>query len=240
MRFSIRRVVRTQTEKNKQFVDITQMPPNIPIKGHASHEPLNLIFEGIQDTITQIDHDTAMTLLTDFDNLPVGIRTFIDRLQPNSIAVFDKEGTLYIEISLNIYRNSVCFQTFLSFYHVLLAEFPELKRYISLVEATELWHIITDQSKKKIEPPIPFWLTKHFYVTLNVPDLLIEKLHHHFKPDEYTAQESFSFLLAHGFDKDALSTTFKVSRASLFNYQAKSKKSNDSPTVRQPKETAQQ
>jgi hypothetical protein len=80
------------------------------------------------------------------------------------------------------------------------------------------------------------WITKHFFVTLNVSDLLLEKLHSHFAPDEYPAQASFSYLLAHGFDKEALSTTFNVSRATLFNYQAKTKKSNESLSLRQSEE----
>ena len=114
---------------------------------------------------------------------------------------------------------------FLCFYHRLLAEFPQLKPYVSLHEATEMCHHV-GQGEEIFDKPIPVWLTRHFYVKLNTIDLLIEKLHEHFAPDEYPAPESFSFLLAHGFDKDALSTTFKVSRASLFNYQAKTKKTN--------------
>lgn len=208
------------------------MPINTPIIGHASHEALTLITEGIEDTIPQIDQDESMTVLTNLDDLPKSVRVFVGRLQPNIIAVFDKEGTVYIEISLNILRNTTCFQMFLSFYHSLLAEFPDLKPYISMREATELCHQVT-QGTEKLDTPIPIWITRNFYVTINVPDLLIEKLHSHFLPDEYPTAESFSYLLAHGFDKEALSTTFNVSRTTLFKYQAKNKKSNDCTPLEQ-------
>jgi hypothetical protein len=225
-----------QVEKEKHnFVDITKMPQNLPIMGHASHETLTLITEGIRDTMPQIDQDEAMTLLVNLDNLPKSARAFVTRLQPNSVAVFDKEGTLYLEINLNILRDLTCFQMFLSFYHSLLSEFPELKPYVSLCEATEYVKVIPPKGA----PPEHLkeaWLTKHFYVTLNITDLLIAKLKNHFVPDEYPAPAAFSYLLAHGFDKEALSTTFKVSRATLFNYQAKTKKSNESPDLRHPEE----
>jgi hypothetical protein len=228
-----------QIEKEKQnFVDLTKMPQNIPIKGHTSHEALCLITEGIKDVIPQIDPDESMTLLVNLDNLPKSAIAFATRLQPNTVAVFDKEGTLYLEINLNILRDITCFQMFLSFYHSLLSEFPDLKPYVALCEGTEHHRVHPPKGVQVPENyPKEIWLTKHFYVTLNVSDLLIAKLHSHFAPDEYPAPASFSYLLSHGFDKEALSTTFKVSRATLFNYQAKTKKFNESPDLRQPEAT---
>jgi hypothetical protein len=226
-----------QEEKEKyNVVDINQIPQNVPIGGHASHQTLCLITEGVRDIIPQIPDD-PMTLLVNLDNLPKSARAFVTRLQPNSLAVFDKEGTLYLEIKLNIFRNINCFQMFLSFYHSVVSEFPDLKPYIALCEATEYTKCIPPKGAPP-EHPKEIWLTKHFYVTINIPDLLIAKLHSHFAPDEYPAPASFSYLLAHGFDKEALSTTFKVSRATLFNYQAKIKKSNENPEIKQPEEAS--
>lgn len=224
-----------QLEKEKQnVVELKNVPQNVPIMGHTSHQTLCLITEGIRDIIPQID-DESMTLLINLDNLPKSVIAFVTKLQPNIAAVFDKEGTLYLEINLNILRDINCFQMFLSFYHSLLLEFTELKPYVGLCDATEHVKVIPPKGAPS-DYLREAWITKHFYVTLCVSDLLIAKLHDHFAPDEYPAPLSFSYLLSHGFDKESLSTTFKVSRATLFNYQAKTKKSMESPELRRPEE----
>ena len=66
------------------------------------------------------------------------------------------------------------------------------------------------------------WMPQHFYVAVNVVDLIIEKVSQHFSPEDFPIENGIDFLLAHGFDKDAVQTSFGISRATFFNYQANS------------------
>jgi hypothetical protein len=213
--------------KNSKTIELKQS-----IVVNNSNKPLEITFQGKHWTITQFHKSSSMKLLTSVDNLPKYVIDFVEQLKPNTLTVFDKEGELFIEINLSILRSVDTFHAFLVFYTGLLAKFPQLKSYTDLLENTELM-IILSVGEKKLEKPMHVWLPYHFYVTVSVVDLIFEKVHEHFSPEDFSVEKGIDFLLSHGFDKDAIQTSFGMSRATFFNYQAKVKKSNDTKTEQQ-------
>ena len=202
---------------------------NTRIIGHASSDPLRITTEGKLDVITQFSSEDAnMQLLTNLENLPKCVKDFIDRLQPNTIVLFDKNGVVHIEVSLSILRSLNCFQAFLSFYHTLLSEFPQLTPYVELYEATEqaIIQAILSTNPKKYDKPMPIWLTRHFYVVIHVQTMILDKLRLTLsaKDETFDIAASVDYLSKHGLSDDELQKTLGVTERTIYRYKAKLEK----------------
>ncbi|MGA2683186.1 MAG: hypothetical protein ABSF44_15470, partial [Candidatus Bathyarchaeia archaeon] len=111
--------------------------------------------------------DESMTLLTDVGNLPTSVQQFIAKLAPNTVAVFDAHGTIYIEVTMSLLKTMQTLKAFLSFYRVLLAEFPMLTNYVELNEKS----VPARSTYKEVVTHV--WMPSHFYVVIRVKEMTL-------------------------------------------------------------------
>ncbi len=238
-------------KEEKQFkVDIdfsTRLPEegdnSIPIIGHlsninhASLQPLTIkTVEGKITTISQMPIAEAnMGLLTSLDNLPDSLQEFIGKLKSNTVAIFNKKGSVYIEISLTILRSVDVFQSFLGYYHQLLAEFPALTNYCELCEATEKYTV-----KKAITPKgdqthllKECFVTRHFYIIVHVEELILDKLEVTLaaKSENLDIAKSMSYLSKEGVSDKELQKMFQLDERAFYRWKAKAKVVTDRVSV---------
>ena len=213
-----------------------QVPNPIDAKNRPMlNVPLQIEVKGKLTVISKFPvKDAAMKLLTSMDDLPKGVKDFVDRLQiqPNVLAIFEKNGVLYAEINLlSILKSYNTFVEYLTFYHDVLKDFPQLSPYVELMEATESNNIISRQyidpnGKKQIigKIPIPVSITRHFYVIVRVEALIIDTLKQTLVPEKERSLDvaaSVAYLAKHGFDDDKLQAQFGVTQRSLQRYRKK-------------------
>lgn len=193
--------------------------------------------------------DAAMKLLTSMDDFPKCVKDFVGRLQiqPNVLAIFEKNGVLYAEINLaSILKSFNAFKEYLTFYNDVLRDFPQLTAYTELCEVAESNTIISgkflDSNGKQqiIGKPIPVFITQHFYVIVRVEALIIDQLKQSLVPEKERSIDvaaSVAYLSKRGFDDSKLENTFGVSTRSLQRYRKKLEQ-NGSDNLSRPKEPA--
>jgi len=202
----------------------------IPIIGHASSQPLRLkTIEGEIAVITQMK-EANMEPLATLENLPNDVRMLITWLKPNTLALYDKDDAVYVEITLAILRSYNCFMAFLSAYHYFLAPLP-LKPYVELVEATEqaTYQARLSSNPEKYGEPMDIWLTRHFYVAIHVKDMILDGLKFTFasKNENADIAGAVDYLSRHGLSDSELEKDFGVTERTIQRYKLEIKKKGD-------------
>lgn len=237
-------------EKEQVNVDIdfsTRLPEDgdnsMPIIGHVSNidhaslRPLTIkTVEGKIATISQMPIAEAnMALLTTMDNLPDSLQGLIVQLKSNTVAIFNKKGSVYIEISLNILRSVDVFQSFLGCYHQLLVEFPTLTNFIELCEATEKYTVKKAVTPKGDQTHLlkECFVTRHFYIVVHVEELILDKLRVTLaaKSENLDIAKSMSYLSKEGISDKELQQMFQLDERSFYRWRAKAKQVSDSVSV---------
>lgn len=220
------------------------------VNGHSG----DLIFEiaGKHEIVKQFQEETRRRLrifemkpVTDIESYPKHVKEFIRLLKANTVAVFDKDGVLFIEVNMSVLRSLETASAFLLFYRSALSQFTEMTPYTEINEQSQSCILLATKAKPihltdvtidrparvmTIDEPTKVWVPFHLYVTIKLQDLIISQLRSHFSPD-YNPGEGIDFLMAHGYEKDAIIDTLDISRATFFNHMAKLKKTNEAKTA---------
>jgi hypothetical protein len=147
-------------------------------------------------------------------HLPKSVLDFITLLKPNAKGLFDKNGTISVEMNITVLQSAETFEVFLGFFHAILAKFPTLEPYTSLYEKTIQVPRTLPVPK---DWPTTQAVTSNIYIQIRVLDMLIEKLIYHFRPeDDFPVSDALTFCLEHGISDNELIETFNVPKSSYY------------------------
>jgi hypothetical protein len=218
------------------------------INGHNGDTVFEI--EGKHEVVKQFQKEIGMKLVTDLENYPRHVKEFIGLLEANTVAVFDVDGTLYIEVNMAVLQSLETFQAFLLFYRSAISKFTEITPFTDLYEQTQSCVIIATKAKPAhldsvtlqntltLESPYKVWVPMHFYVTIKLQDLIIQQLQAHFSTDDYSPGFGIDFLIEHGYEKENIIAALDISRATFFNHMAKLKKTNDNAKATETETTS--
>jgi hypothetical protein len=204
------------------------------------------------------DKLSELTPITANLHLPKAILEFITLLKPNSKGLFDKSGTIYVEMNMAVLHSAETFEVFLNFYHSIIAKFPTLKPYTALYEKTvnipwdlKKWALPeiceeftkdgngarTKCTREEFMARHPTVVTSNIYIQVRVMDMLIETLTHYFRPeDDFPISDALTFCLEHGISDNELMETFNVPTSTYYRLKSPIPKMGKSKQQQKPSE----